>query len=98
MGNSSPRKKGVGMGDLGIDGGASYRTENGMRRTKRSALYILSLAAQRCHWQPKLKVQREEQRICHDLGATSRDAGTWLQGVPRHVYQWQGGEHPRSGL
>ena len=36
MGNTSPRKKGVGMGEFGMDGGASYRTENGMRRTKRS--------------------------------------------------------------
>ena len=44
MGNSSPRKKGVGIGDLGIDGGASYRTENGMRRTKRSALWLPPLA------------------------------------------------------
>lgn len=35
MGNSSPRKKGVGIGELGMDGGASYRTENGMRRTQR---------------------------------------------------------------
>ena len=35
MGNTSPRKKGAGIGELGMDGGASYRTENGMRRTKR---------------------------------------------------------------
>ena len=38
MGNTSPRKKGAGVGDLGMDGGASYRTENGMRRTKRLVL------------------------------------------------------------
>ena len=38
MGTSSPRKKGVGIGELGMDSGASYRTESGMRRTKRYVL------------------------------------------------------------
>ena len=71
MGNSSPRKKGVGIGELGMDGGASYRTENGMRRTKRFVSRVDHRRKPSC-------LRRKGSVSMKHLGQSAR---SWLQHV-----------------